>query len=207
VLRVTSEGIATNADQNSRISSEFAFGIANRIGSEIGGNRLAGQSSGRKFESICMDFIAHTFSTLEHLRPGEWNIQSTGSKNRLVIALYQQYEHLIALNRAAKTDPELAAALGSDYTITPDIIIARMPEPDTVINKNAHLVNDECANLASLRHLFNPLPILHASISCKWTIRSDRAQNSRSEALNLIRNRKGPLPHIVGFSRARHRRY
>ena len=31
----------------------------------------------------------------------------------------------------------------------------------------------------------------------KWTIRSDRAQNSRTEALNLIRNRKGHLPHIV----------
>jgi hypothetical protein len=28
-------------------------------------------------------------------------------------------------------------------------------------------------------------------------MRSDRAQNSRSEALNLIRNRKGHLPHIV----------
>ena len=39
--------------------------------------------------------------------------------------------------------------------------------------------------------------ILHASISCKWTIRSDRAQNTRTEALNLIRNRKGPLPHIL----------
>ena len=29
------------------------------------------------------------------------------------------------------------------------------------------------------------------------TMRSDRAQNSRTEALNLIRNRKGHLPHIV----------
>ena len=38
---------------------------------------------------------------------------------------------------------------------------------------------------------------MHASISVKWTIRSDRAQNSRTEALNLIRNRKGHLPHIV----------
>lgn len=28
-------------------------------------------------------------------------------------------------------------------------------------------------------------------------MRSDRAQNSRTEALNLIRNRKGSLPHIV----------
>jgi len=39
--------------------------------------------------------------------------------------------------------------------------------------------------------------LLHASVSCKWTIRSDRAQNARSEALNLIRNRKGHLPHVV----------
>ena len=28
-------------------------------------------------------------------------------------------------------------------------------------------------------------------------MRSDRAQNSRTEALNLIRNRKGQVPHIV----------
>ncbi len=38
---------------------------------------------------------------------------------------------------------------------------------------------------------------MHASISTKWTLRSDRAQNARSEALNLIRNRKGRTPHIV----------
>ena len=40
-------------------------------------------------------------------------------------------------------------------------------------------------------------PILHASISAKFTMRSDRAQNSQTEALGLIRNRKGRLPHIV----------
>ncbi|MBN1975836.1 MAG: restriction endonuclease, partial [Anaerolineae bacterium] len=33
-------------------------------------------------------------------------------------------------------------------------------------------------------------------MSCKWTIRSDRGQNPRTEVLNLIRNRKGHLPHI-----------
>lgn len=39
--------------------------------------------------------------------------------------------------------------------------------------------------------------MLHASISAKFTMRSNRAQNSRTEALNLIRNRKGHLLHIV----------
>lgn len=39
--------------------------------------------------------------------------------------------------------------------------------------------------------------ILHASISCKLTIRSDRSQNARTEGLNLIRHRKGHTPHIA----------
>ncbi len=42
----------------------------------------------------------------------------------------------------------------------------------------------------------HPRRILHASISCKWTIRSDRSQNARTEALNLMRNRAGTVPHI-----------
>ncbi|HXC16456.1 MAG TPA: NgoMIV family type II restriction endonuclease, partial [Holophagaceae bacterium] len=53
------------------------------------------------------------------------------------------------------------------------------------------------ANLSYLRQRPEGKSILHASISCKWTMRSDRSQNARTEALNLIRNRKGKLPHIV----------
>lgn len=45
-----------------------------------------------------------------------------------------------------------------------------------------------------------PKQILHASISCKWTLRSERAQNIRTKALNLIRNRKGKLPHILAVT-------
>ncbi len=45
-----------------------------------------------------------------------------------------------------------------------------------------------------------PILILHACISCKWTIRSDRSQNTRTEAINLIRNRKGNTPHIVAVT-------
>ena len=49
-------------------------------------------------------------------------------------------------------------------------------------------------------NLSAPRPIFHASISCKWTLRSDRGQNARTEALNLIRNRKGRVPHIVAVT-------
>jgi len=91
----------------------------------------------------------------------------------------------------------LAAALGNDYTITPDIVVAREPEEDATINANETLVDMNVARRSDIRKCNNPRPLLHASVSCKWTIRSDRAQNSRSEALNLIRNRKGRLPHVV----------
>lgn len=51
--------------------------------------------------------------------------------------------------------------------------------------------------MASIRKANGGRPLLHASISAKFTMRSNRAQNSRTEALNLIRNRKGHLLHIV----------
>jgi hypothetical protein len=75
--------------------------------------------------------------------------------------------------------------------------VIRGLESDEKINAPETLVDNEVSRLASLRAANGGLPILHASISCKWTIRSDRVQNARSEALNLIRNRKGKLPHVA----------
>lgn len=76
-------------------------------------------------------------------------------------------------------------------------MIYRELEADEEINKMQLLVNDTVCKMADIRASNGGRPILHASISAKWTMRSDRAQNSRTEALGLIRNRKGHLPHIV----------
>jgi len=197
LLHTDAKGVPTNADRESNASVQIAKGILSLLGTEAIGARLAGQTSGNKFEDVCGNFLKITFPELAHLRPGRWDIKQVKSKNRLTIAQYQQYSHLIALDKAAKRDKELAAALGSDYTITPDIIVARFPEDDDVINNPKELVDDTVSKGASLRKRYSQEPLLHASISCKWTMRSDRAQNARSEALNLIRNRKGGLPHIA----------
>lgn len=87
--------------------------------------------------------------------------------------------------------------MGNDYMITPDVVIYREPETDETINKDIFIVDSNSSQLSNIRKDLGGLPILHASISAKWTMRSDRAQNSRTEALGLIRNRKGHLPHIV----------
>ena len=137
-----------------------------------------------------------TFLKLQHLRPGTWKvIHVRGQRN--LLPSFDQYDHLAALDAAARNDPALRVALGSDYLIKPDVVIARDPAEDVEINLPLTVVDENVARLTSLRKLNNSKPTLHASISCKWTIRSDRSQNSRSEALNLIRNRKGRLPHIV----------
>ncbi len=197
VLRANEAGIPSNADGSNPTSVAIASGILIRLGAEAVGARLAGQMSGNKFEAIVCKFISETFPRLNHLRPGKWAITQITGRERTVIARFEQYAHLIALDRAARKDPELAASLGNDYTITPDIVVVRGLEPDDSINAPEVLVDESVSRQASLRELNGGLPLLHASISCKWTIRSDRVQNARSEALNLIRNRKGRLPHVV----------
>lgn len=196
-LTIDPQGRPSNSDGSNQTSVAIAKGIADRLKAETVGERAAGQTSGNQFEAVCADFVRATFLKLGHLRPGTWSVHHVRGRNRLEIARYEQYSHLVALDRAARNDPDLAAALGSDYTITPDVVIVRDLEEDDVINAPGVLVDNDVATLASLRKSNGGLPLLHASISCKWTIRSDRAQNARSEALNLVRNRKGALPHIV----------
>lgn len=197
VLDMDASGIPTNADRSNRASVAIAKGIIERIGQHTGSGRLAGQSSGDQFESVCAEYIRTTHGALEHLRPGKWHITKGVGGGRMGIARFEQYTHLEALAALSLQSPELAAALGSDYLIKPDVVIYREPEPDEAFNASQVVVSEKEALFTGLRSRNSALPILHASISCKWTIRSDRAQNARSEGLNLVRNRKGRLPHIT----------
>jgi hypothetical protein len=197
LLFTNSKGVPANADSSNKASIVIAKGIMSRLGVEVQGERLAGQMSGREFEDIVCSYIAETFNQLGHLRPGQWKVEQITARNQAVLARFEQYAHLAALARAAAKDPELKTALGNDYTIAPDIVVIRGLESDAQINAPRELVDASVSRHASLRESNGGLPILHASISCKWTMRSDRAQNARSEALNLIRNRKGRLPHVV----------
>jgi hypothetical protein len=197
VLLKNEKGIPSNADGGQASSINLALGILRRLGSETVGARLAGQMSGNKFESITADFLEKTFPRLNHLRPGRWAIKRITARGGSPLSNFEQYAHLADIKKAASGNLQLAAALGNDYTITPDIVILRNLEEDQGINSKGWLVDEQVSRRSSLRAGSGAKLLLHASISCKWTLRSDRAQNARSEALNLIRNRKGRLPHIV----------
>lgn len=196
ILTTDANGVPSIADKSQKTSRDIAVGILNRLATARNADRLPGQHMGNTFEAHCEQFLRDCFLKLHHLRPGKWEITRVPSRRRNVIADYEQYNHLDELETAAKNDETLAASLGNDYSIAPDILVIRHPEPDEEINRSGLLVDERIANRASLRHRVNPMPLVHASVSCKWTLRSDRAQNARSEALNLIRNRKGRCPHI-----------
>jgi hypothetical protein len=87
---------------------------------------------------------------------------------------FAQYEHLERIRVLLdEQDPTgtLRSELGADYIIKPDVTVG--------------IAQDE-----------GP-PFLHAAVSCKWTIRSDRVQNIRHEGVILTRHRRGRQPHVV----------
>ncbi|MDQ5807043.1 MAG: restriction endonuclease [Actinomycetota bacterium] len=112
----------------------------------------------------------------DHLRsalPFALNGRSVGVSRRTVISDFEQYEHLAALKHLIDQDATgtLRATIGTDYQVKPDVTVGL------------------ASGVGS--------PFLHAAVPCKWTLRSDRAQNVRHEAVILIRHRRGRLPHIT----------
>jgi len=90
---------------------------------------------------------------------------------------YSQYVHLLHLNQLVIDNPTLSVTIGQDYLIKPDVLIGLEDVPTV-----------------------NGLPLLHAAVSCKWTIRSDRVQNIRHENNQMVRHRRGRQPHLVAVT-------
>lgn len=85
-----------------------------------------------------------------------------------------QFAHLSELQEILDANLTLRASFARDYQVKTDIYVGvgNPTSPES-------------------------LPALHAAISSKWTIRSDRVQNVRHEFMTLVRNRRGRTPHLV----------
>ena len=190
---VTDGGVPSIADGSSPPSRAIAAELFANLGIGAVGNRLSGQRAGALFEEACARFLMQTFPHLGSIRPsGCWQV-----RRRATITEFEQYAHLSVLAELADGNLDLAAAMVSDYLVKPDVVVVRLPVSESRLPFAA---NHGIALHSPLRASNGGKAILHASVSCKWTIRSDRSQNTRSEALSLVRNRKGPLPHIVAVT-------
>lgn len=201
-LNLNSKGVASNADTSSNSSKKISRKVIDILVEEQKhkinvSEKINGQTLGKQFEILTMEFLSNTFPQLQNLRPGAWHILQLGNNNRLKTSDFEQYEHLAYLSELTAENARLAAALGNDYLVAPDVVIYKDLLEDEFINIKQEIVSNNVCKMTDVRKSNGGKPVLHASVSAKFTMRSDRAQNSRTEALNLIRNRKGHLPHIV----------
>ncbi len=190
--------IPSMADVGSKGSTNISKHLVKTLGFKMRKSATEGQTAGKGFEDLTRDFLQEVFEYLQNLRPGKWRFSVHEE-----ISAFTQYKHLGELTQILKSGIQkdmrtnLKSLLG-DYLVTPDIVILREPLADSELDHSGKLLDgSRYPQHTPLRKKNSESELLHASISCKWTIRSDRAQNARTEALNLIRNRKGNTPHIA----------
>lgn len=158
------------ADGSQRQSRSIAEAVLNGVGST---HLAPGGQQGRKaLEQGVEALLASGLPALDAHRP--WEVARGGT-----ISAFRQYAHLARLNKLVESNPTLRVEIGTDYMISPDVT-----------------VSFQTGNLAA-QGTAGSEPLLHAAVSCKFTIRSDRVQNIRHESIVMIRHRRGRQPHLV----------
>lgn len=186
----------TNADGANLRSVVLAAGVAERIGARRKPVSGGGTTLGKRFETAVRDYLDKCIVILEPVAPHNLSTRAVArDAGAKPIMAYAQFAHLAKIEQEIAGNAELQAVLGGDYVVDSDILIGfdpiapdRFSGPPAVHGSSTMVARD------------GSCPILHASVSCKWTMRRDRNQNTRLEALNLVRNRKGRLPHIVAVT-------
>jgi hypothetical protein len=155
------------ADVDNAESIRIAAGVLQALAVEREVNPEIPQAPGGPLEQAVCD---HLGGELPCRHPDREWLVGRGT----VITSFDQYAHLSEVDALVRANPELRITVGMDYLIKPDVTVGL-----------GHTVTA------------SGLPPLHAAISCKWTIRSDRVQNIRHECLQMIRHRRGRQPHLV----------
>jgi hypothetical protein len=155
------------ADVDNAESIRIAAGVLEALAVERAVNPDVPQAPGGPLEQAVCDHLGEELPRRHAAR--EWLV-GRGT----VITNFDQYAHLSEVDALVRANPELRITVGMDYLIRPDVTVGL----GRVVTASG-------------------LPPLHAAISCKWTIRSDRVQNIRHECLQMIRHRRGRQPHLV----------
>ncbi|MBP2323048.1 hypothetical protein JOF56_003433 [Kibdelosporangium banguiense] len=172
--RVLNEAIAPNiADIGSDESLRIAGDIYQQLGIPRGrkGADIGDASQDNRNHGTPFEIGVETDirrSLSEQAPSRGWTVARKGDASD-----YAQFHHLGELQSLLEDHPTLRTTLGRDYHIKTDVLVGVDP-PQA-----------------------GRLPFLHAAISCKWSIRSDRVQNVRHEFATLVRHRRGRLPHLV----------
>jgi hypothetical protein len=155
------------ADVDNAESLRIAAGVLDALGVARAAVSDVPKDPGGPLEQAVADHLARALPARHPDR--DWQV-GRGT----VITRFDQYAHLSEVHALVRADPGLRITIGMDYLIRPDVTVGLSGLPTA-----------------------SGLPPLHAAVSCKWTIRSDRVQNIRHECLQMIRHRRGRQPHLV----------
>lgn len=160
--------VPNTADGKNAASVALSAAILDELGVRRGvASGVVNPKSGRPLELAVSATLQDDLPRLDPSR--KWLIDNVSHP----ITDFVQYDHLKKVHQLVRKNAELRTTLGTDYIIKPDVVVGLPPRHD-----------DES-------------PFLHAAISCKWTIRSDRVQNIRHENNQMIRHRRERLPHLM----------
>ena len=140
------------ADSGSKTSRAIAEHFIQALGTTSIG-APEGQQAGALLEVLVAE---HLDNSLSLIGPHE---SCDVVQGRRKLSDFRQYRHLAKLQELIENDETgtLAVSIGREYEVKPDVTVAIHPSPVES-------------------------PILHAAVSCKLTLRSDRAQNVRQES-------------------------
>ena len=187
--------ITSFADTGNKKSVAFATEWLARVNGEppqwtvnvVAGKR-DGQVYGNQFEELVKSYIEASYIPLAKSIFGNHNQRverytiggdedhEDATVDASFFSKFYQYHGLETLAATLKSNPHLAASLGNIYEVRPDVVVYQK------------------------KPLSETEQMLTACVSCKWTIRSDRVQNTRVEARNLINNRVARAPQIVAVT-------
>jgi hypothetical protein len=209
---IEQSGTINVADVSNYISARIGWEWGRLLPGRFHDKVIKGQTAGDRFTSEVRQFIQEGVNVCQDIRSTQWSygaeqiqVRSGVSPDarravrnpRIKASRFAQYQHLQVIQDTFKVRPDLEAVFGMDYVVEPDIVVFSQPidaasfggRPVEPIATFSPLITGAGGG--------HDAPLLHASVSCKLTIRSDRAQNARLEALNLIRMRKGRAPSIA----------
>lgn len=185
-------GMCNLGDVSSNTSRTLARNVINRMGYPTGSQPLADEEARIAFCEITKDFLNEALRLLAHSRRSDWTASLI--KESPDIVAFGEGKRLAPVLRLLKAHDDLSATLEDDYVITPHIIVTRAAMSDNEVGPEAAVGRDAVSGLppGAAGNRAQTRRVLGAAISCKWSL-----PRARTEALNLIRNRKGKTPHIV----------
>lgn len=202
------QGTINVADVSNYVSSRIGWEWGRRLPGAFHDRKIKGQTAGDRFTSAIRKYLEVGVSRCQDLRRTNWHYtfdetysgkkpKSKAKNPRIKASEFAQYAHLSKIKETFEQRSDLEAVFGSDYIVEPDIVVfGSALSPNVLGGRPREPVATFSPLISDAAHA-SGAPLLHASVSCKLTIRSDRAQNARLEALNLIRTRKGRVPNIM----------